>query len=81
MAIDLNVNVKDALWSFHWDLTVDPVVKFTNPKSCCVVKYGVKQLSDIVADTNIDHSFIPVPKYVLESALEVYTRSATLKAA
>ncbi len=76
MTIDLNVNVKDALWNFQWDLSGEAVVKFTNPKSCCVVKYGVKQLNEIIEDAHIDHSFIPVPKYVLESALEVYTRSA-----
>ena len=76
MTIDLNVNVKDALWNFQWDLSGDPVVKSTNPKSCCVVKYKVKQLSDLIVDSHTDHSFIPVPKYVLESALEVYTRSA-----
>ncbi len=76
MAIDLNVNVKDALWNFHWDVLEAPFVKFTNPKSRCVVKYTLDQLHDIVADDYMDHSFIPVPKYVLESALEAYTRSA-----
>ncbi|MGH1455203.1 MAG: hypothetical protein ACRBDI_00310 [Alphaproteobacteria bacterium] len=76
MSIDLNVNVKDALWDFHWDIAGAPFVKFTNPKSRCVVKYDLKQLDDIVTDEHTDHSFIPVPKYVLESALEVYTRSA-----
>ncbi len=75
MSVDLNINVKDALWNFDWDLADMPFVRFTNPKSRCVVKYDLVQLQSILDDTNMDYGFIPVPKYVLESALEGYTRS------
>lgn len=74
MTVDLSINVKDALWQFHWDVVESPFVKFTNPKSRCVVKYSLCQLQGILEDLNTDHDFIPVPKYILESALEAHTR-------
>ena len=71
MVNDFRRRATDVFWSYRWTLGDNPVVFFGNPKVSTNVIYTLPELRRIVKRSDEENSFIPVPRKVLESALDV----------
>lgn len=67
--------VTNVYWSYRWTLGAHPTVFFANPKVKTNVIYTLDELQSIVARSDRENSFIPVPRHVLDSALKSISQS------
>lgn len=70
MVKDFENKVTKVYWSYRWTLGECPKVFFSNPKVSMNVIYTLDELENVVERTDKENSFIPVPRHVLECALQ-----------
>lgn len=70
----------DIFWSYRWTLGARPLVFFGNPKVSTNVIYTLDELKRILSRSDQDNAFIPVPRKVMQSALDSLEGELTLVA-
>lgn len=70
MTKDFKERVTDLDWSFRWSFGEAPVVRFKNPKAYTSVVYTMNELKRILDRTDRENDFIPVPRSVMQGALD-----------
>ena len=67
-------------WSYRWNRTENPVVFFCNPKVRTNVIYTLDELTNILSRSDKENMFIPIPRKVLQNALDAYDTELSLAA-
>ncbi len=80
MVTEFKKRATDVYWSYRWTFGDNPVAFFGNPKVSTNVIYKLDELRAILERSDRDNQFIPVPRNVLQSALDVFDKELTLVA-
>ena len=80
MTEDFKRRATNVYWSYRWNNTNNPVVFFCNPKVNTNVIYTLDELKNILSRSDKENVFIPIPRKVLQSALDAYGVKLTLAA-
>ncbi|MGH1404449.1 MAG: hypothetical protein ACRBDL_09410 [Alphaproteobacteria bacterium] len=70
----------NVFWSYRWTFGDNPVVFFGNPQVKTNVIYTLEELRVILERSDQENQFIPVPRNVMKSALDVFDKELTLVA-
>mgnify|MGYP003663783300 CR=1 FL=1 len=80
MTKDFTTRATNIYWSYRWNRTDNPVVFFCNPKVNTNVIYTLEELQNIVSRSDKENTFIPIPRNVMQNALDAYDVKLTLAA-
>lgn len=80
MVQDFKRRATNIFWSYRWTFGDNPVVFFGNPKVSTNVIYTLDELREILGRSDQNNAFIPVPRKVLQSALDVVDGQLSLVA-
>lgn len=80
MLNDYRTTPVNEFWTFEWNEAANPVVFFSNAKVNTNVIYTLCELQKVVSRSDKENLFIPVPREVLQNALETHDRSEAIAA-
>lgn len=67
-------------WSYRWTMGENPFVFFGNPQARTNIIYTQQELKSILARSQQENLFIPVPRHILQNALDAVEGELTLAA-
>ncbi len=70
----------NVFWSYRWTFGDSPVVFFGNPQVKTNVIYTLEELRTVLGRSDQENQFVPVPRNVMQSALDVFDKELTLVA-
>ena len=80
MAENFGNKTKDLFWNYRWTMGDRPVAFFGNPHVNTNVIYTLDELRRVVKLCDEEISFVPVPRKVLQNALDVFDGELELAA-
>ena len=77
MGSEFKMRSTDNFWSFRVDIGVNSTVFFGNPKVNTNVIYKIEELKSILDRSDAENAFIPMPRSVMQKALNEYDLNST----
>ncbi len=80
MTNDFQGQNENLYWSYHWTFGDKPTVLFKNPSGRTNVIYTADQLACVLAKSDKENSFIPVPRRIMQNAFDIINHSSSIAA-
>ncbi len=80
MIREFKMRSTDNFWNFRLDLEKNPTIFFANPKVSTNVIYTTEELASILERTDAENAFIPVPRQIMQAALNEYNAVLSIAA-